>query len=166
MKSNLFKLIGIVGVMAVFACDKKEGPIQIEVKNSCHDKPSKQLDKQEKVNVVSQIIQPHEVVLIVPTSNQLDSLQQEMDEEEYHSFIDDSSFYVQQAKEYFEQIHFSVVEVESGKTIDCITEKGKHYPFSTRNRIWEIVVFNGVTTPEVIDITQVRTETERVYAKK
>lgn len=131
-----------------------------QVKKELKSNITKKKDSLKEIN-----INPNDVVIVVPSSKQIDSLQATMDEDEYATFVDDSNFYVNQAKEYSEHIHSLVVEVESGTKLICISESGKKFPFSTKGLIWDMIVFNGITKPEQIDVTSPQDEMIRVYNK-
>ena len=119
---------------------------------------------QAKQTPVKTII-TYEVVMVIPTQKQLDSLQNTMEDDEYSTFVEESSYYINQAKEYCETIHSSVVEVESGESLVFLSEKGTKFPFSTKGLFWEMIVFNGITKPEQIDVTSPQDEMIRVYKK-
>lgn len=131
-----------------------------QVKKELKSNITKKKDSLKEIN-----IDPNDVVIVVPSSKQIDSLQATMDEDEYMTFVDDSNYYVNQAKEYCEHIHSLVVEVESGTKLICISETGKKFPFSTKGLIWDMIVFNGITKPERVDITNPQDEMIKVYNK-
>lgn len=143
---------------------QSEKELKIEFGTQVKKEPKSTItDKKE--NLKEKIIHPYEVVIVIPSQKQIDSLQATMDEDEYATFVDDSNFYVNQAKEYSEHIHSLVVEVESGTKLICISESGKKFPFSTKGLIWDMIVFNGITKPERIDITNPQDEMIKVYNK-
>lgn len=105
----------------------------------------------------------YDVLIVKPTQKQLDSLQSIMDEDEYFTFIDNSTFYFNQAKEYCETIHSSIIEINSGEKVVFIAKNGQQFPFTTKDMFWDMIVFNGKTKPEQIDITNPQDEMIRVY---
>lgn len=105
----------------------------------------------------------YDVLIVKPTQKQLDSLQKIMDEDEYFTFIDNSTFYFNQAKEYCETIHSSIIEINSGEKVVFIAKNGQQFPFTTKGMFWDMIVFNGKTKPEQIDITNPQDEMIRVY---
>lgn len=105
----------------------------------------------------------YDVLIVKPTQKQLDSLQKIMDEDEYFTFIDNSTFYFNQAKEYCETIHSSIIEINSGEKVVFIAKNGQQFPFTTKDMFWDMIVFNGKTKPEQIDITNPQDEMIRVY---
>ena len=105
----------------------------------------------------------YDVLIVKPTQKQLDSLQGLMDEDEYFTFIDNSTFYFNQAKEYCETIHSSIIEINSGEKVVFIAKNGQQFPFTTKDMFWDMIVFNGKTKPEQIDITNPQDEMIRVY---
>lgn len=124
------------------------------------------IEKGEKlIQPKSVIAQTYDVLIVNPSQKQLDSLQDTMEDDEFTTFVDESTFYINQAKEYCETIHSSVVEVESGEALVFLSEKGTKFPFSTKGLLWEMIVFNGITKPERIDITNPQDEMIRVYNK-
>ncbi|MFK7049460.1 hypothetical protein FLACOL_01883 [Flavobacterium columnare] len=135
------------------------------VKENKFRQRTKRIKKEKRVNSKKNKINPYDVVIIIPTQKQLDSLQLNMSEDEYLSFIDDNIFYINEAKEYCENIHSIVQEIESGKPLNFITKKGIQFPISTKGLLWEIIVFNGVTPPEYIDCTNLQQEIMSVYNK-
>ncbi len=149
---------------SVFSCNQKSA----KTKNVLPAEKAKQHivsgKVQEKKNPVKTITN-YEVVMVIPTQKQLDSLQNTMEEDEYSTFEEESSYYINQAKEYCETIHSSVVEVESGEALVFLSEKGTKFPFSTKGLLWEMIVFNGITEPEQIDVTSPQDEMIRVYNK-
>ena len=112
---------------------------------------------------ITKEINPNEVVFVLPSQEQLDSLQGLMDEDEYFTFIDNSTFYFNQAKEYCETIHSSIIEINSGEKVVFIAKNGQQFPFTTKDMFWDMIVFNGKTKPEQIDITNPQDEMIRVY---
>ena len=105
----------------------------------------------------------YDVLIVKPTQKQLDSLQSIMGEDEYFTFIDNSTFYFNQAKEYCETIHSSIIEINSGEKVVFIAKNGQQFPFTTKDMFWDMIVFNGKTKPEQIDITNPQDEMIRVY---
>ncbi|MFY8097219.1 MAG: hypothetical protein ACOVMH_05325 [Flavobacterium sp.] len=161
-------IFSVVLSLFIFCQDTKfiqsEKELKIEFGAQVEKVPKRTIiDKKE--NLDEKIIHPNELVMVIPSQKQLDSLQATMDEDEYMTFVDESNYYVDQAKEYCEHIHSLVVEVESGTKLICISEKGEKLPFSTKGLIWDMIVFNGITKPEQIDITSPQEEIIRVYNK-
>jgi len=105
----------------------------------------------------------YDVLIVKPTQKQLDSLQSIMGEDEYSTFVDNSTFYFNKAKDYCENIHSVFIEVSSGENLVFVTQRGKRFPFVTKDLFWEMIVFNGKTKPEQIDITRPQDEMQRVY---
>lgn len=141
---------------------------------SCQEKSSKNylIDKGKNKEAsstriaekgITKEINPNEVVFVLPSQEQLDSLQGLMDEDEYFTFIDNSTFYFNQAKEYCETIHSSIIEINSGEKVVFIAKNGQQFPFTTKDMFWDMIVFNGKTKPEQIDITNPQDEMIRVY---
>jgi hypothetical protein len=120
--------------------------------------------KTKKMQKVKKI-KENQVVAVIPLQKQLDSLHAIMEEDEYETFIDNNIFYYEQAKEYCEAIHSSIIEVSSGENLVFVTQNGKQFSFVTKDLFWEIIVFNGKTKPEQIDIVNVQDEMLRVYNK-
>ena len=149
---------------SVFSFNQKSA----KTKNVLHAEKAKQQIVSEKVQAKQtpvKTITTYEVVMVIPTQKQLDSLQNTMEDDEYSTFVDESSYYINQAKEYCEAIHSSVVEVETGESLVFLSEKGTKFPFSTKGLLWEMIVFNGITKPEKIDVTSPQDEMIRVYNK-
>lgn len=149
---------------SVFSCNQKSA----KTKNVLPAEKAKQQIVSEKVQAKQtpvKTITTYEVVMVIPTQKQLDSLQNTMEDDEYSTFVDESSYYINQAKEYCEAIHSSVVEVETGESLVFLSEKGTKFPFSTKGLLWEMIVFNGITKPEKIDVTSPQDEMIRVYNK-
>lgn len=118
----------------------------------------------KRIQKVKQI-KENEILVVIPSKKQLDSLQRIMDEDEYYTFIDNSTFYFNQAKEYCETIHSSIIEINSGEKVVFMAKNGQQFPFTTKDMFWEMIVFNGKTKPELIDITIPQEEMIRVYNK-
>ena len=116
----------------------------------------------KRIQKVKQI-KENEILVVIPSKKQLDSLQRIMDEDEYYTFIDNSTFYFNQAKEYCETIHSSIIEINSGEKVVFMAKNGQQFPFTTKDMFWEMIVFNGKTKPELIDITIPQEEMVRVY---
>lgn len=156
-----FLMLAFVSILCV-SCQGKSN------KNHLIDKEKNKKSTSTKIaeKPITKEINPNEVVFILPSQKQLDSLQATMDEEEYNGFVDDSNFYINQAKEYCENIHSVVVEVESGEQLIFVSENRIQFPFSTKGLIWDIIVFNGKTKPVPIDITNPQDEMIRVYNLK
>ena len=143
---------------------QSEKELKIEFGTQVKKEPKSTItDKKE--NLKEKIIHPYEVVIVIPSQKQLDSIQNTMEDDEYSTFVDESSYYINQAKEYCETIHSSVVEVETGESLVFLSEKGTKFPFSTKGLLWEMIVFNGITKPEKIDVTSPQDEMIRVYNK-
>lgn len=81
------------------------------------------------------------------------------------AFADDSNFYLNQAKKYCENIHSTVVEVESGSQLIFIPKTKEKFSFSTTGLLWKTLFFNRITKPELIDVTNLQEEMIRVYHK-
>lgn len=161
----LYSLLFATITFLITSCknSKKEAVSQIVKVNSIS---RDSIEKGEKfIQPKSVIAQAYDVLIVNPSQKQLDSLQKVMDEDEYVSFVDQGIFYTNQAKEYCETIHSQVKEVESGTPVIFETETGKKFPVATHKLLWDIVVFNGKTSPEQIDVTNVQDEMIRVYNK-
>ena len=124
------------------------------------------IEKGEKlIQPKSVIAQTYDVLIVNPSQKQLDSLQDTMEDDEFTTFVDESTFYINQAKKYSETIHSQVIEVESGTSVFFESENGKKFTVATNNLLWDIIVFDGNSKPELIDITNVQEEMIRVYDK-
>ena len=149
---------------SVFSCNQKSANTEkILPTEKAKQRVVPEKIQEEKTPIKT--IHTYEVVMVIPSQKQLDSIQNTMEDDEYSTFVDESSYYINQAKEYCEAIHSSVVEVETGESLVFLSEKGTKFPFSTKGLLWEMIVFNGITKPEKIDVTSPQDEMIRVYNK-
>ena len=101
-------------------------------------------------------------VMVYPSDKQVDSLQ-EKNPDDFMTAADDNMFYMSQAKEYLEMIHMSVERISTDTLLVFETESGQKFPINMRKELWAMVIFDGMHSPQQIDITNVRKECEKYY---
>jgi hypothetical protein len=136
----------LLNILLLVSCEsKKENSEQTQI-------------AQENQTVISTAC----AIVISPTRKQTDSLKKVLGEERFYSVLDDNIFYTAEAVTKLDSLHLKIIYKKAEGNLKFKLAKGEVITIDLSKYTWEILLFNGQTSPVSADRTNIEADFKKI----